>query len=570
MADDVRGRRLSPSARPTERVAEHLRILYPDQDIEALVARVFEAIGPPSSDPAATRRWTEGDTVLITYADSLLDPPRPPLQVLAGALDEVLGEVEPIVHVLPFHPSSSDGGFAVIDHHEVDPTLGTWDDIERLSGPTGLMADIVLNHVSAASDWFRQFLADQPPGRDYFVTASPEEDLTEVVRPRTGGVLQRVRTPAGDRHVWCTFGPDQMDLDYRNPDVLLELLRMIDAHLGHGVRMLRLDAVAYVWKRPGTPCIHLPETHELVKLLRTVLQYREPQAVIVTETNVPEKDNLSYLGSGDEAHVAYNFALPPLLVHTLTTGDSSRLRSWLAERPPIPGGCTLLNFVQSHDGIGLRPADGLLNPAETDALVELTHARGGSHSAYAAVEGPRPYELNITLADLLEFDQEPGPERLLCTLAIAASLDGVPALYVHSLFATPNDEETANRTGVARDLNRAKLDWPDLRNELAAGTSPRAGFVTRLVHLLSTRRGLPAMAPGSGQVLLDTPDQLLAIRRGTTDPLTAVFNVTPTPVQVDTRPLGVADRAMDALTGEVIRPLVELQGYGFLWAVGGT
>jgi sucrose phosphorylase len=388
---------MSPSPH-AERVRAHLVELYPDHDPDDLAPRVLAAIGitgeaeAPSAQPP---RWDSADAVLITYADSIVAGGRVPLAVLGEVLSEV-NHVLPIAHVLPFFPASSDRGFAVIDHAAVDDRLGGWADVDRLSGHSDLMVDLVCNHVSSKSEWFRQFLSDEDPGRHYVLTVPEGTDVSTVVRPRSRPLLEQVTTTAGDRLVWCTFGPDQVDLDYRNPQVLVEMLRFVDVYLDHGARLLRLDAIAYLWKEPGTPCIHLPATHEVVRLLRTLLDVRSPRACIVTETNVPDEENRSYFGIGDEAHVVYNFALPPLLVHALLTGRTDLLGSWLAQGRRPPDGCTFLNFVASHDGIGLRPAEGLLGPDDVDALVAVTERRGGFWSSYDSWQAPSPPAMTIS------------------------------------------------------------------------------------------------------------------------------------------------------------------------------
>ncbi|MEM8934760.1 MAG: alpha-amylase family glycosyl hydrolase, partial [Acidobacteriota bacterium] len=340
----------------------HLSRIYPasvvPRLVEALIARV-SAIGSRTGDPV--EKWSEDDVMLITYGDSVERPHEAPLRTLRSFVRKHLADTVTGVHVLPFYPYSSDDGFSVIDYRAVRDDLGTWDDIGALAEDVTLMADLVINHVSAKSAWFEQFLAGEPPGVDFFITHPASTDVSEVVRPRPHRVLVPFDTADGERHVWATFSADQIDLDFSNPDVLLEMIDVLFFYLEHGVRWIRLDAVGFLWKALGTPCIHLPQTHEVVRLLRTLAEAIEPRAVLISETNVPNVENLSYFGNRNEAHAIYNFSLPPLLVDALIRGRSRHLRAWMMSMPPAPHGCAYFNFTASHDGIGLRPAEGLLD-----------------------------------------------------------------------------------------------------------------------------------------------------------------------------------------------------------------
>ena len=515
------GRRLSRARpltepEPAERadVRSLVAGLWPDRDAAELARRFRRAIGDPIREtaPALDQR----SAVLITYADTLRRPGSPPLRTLARFVrDELTGAVD-TVHVLPFFPSSSDDGFAVIDHRTVCPDLGTWSDLEDVAGSVRVMADLVVNHASASSARFRELEEGRPSGRDAFVTVAPDEDLSAVIRARSHPLLRPVETPTGTRHVWCTFSPDQPDLDYRNPDVLVDLLRTVDTLLGHGVRLLRLDAVAYVWKEPGTASVHRPQTHDLVRLLRLLIADRCPSARLVTETNVPHDQNLSYLDGGDQAHLAYDFTLAPLLVHAALAEDTSTLTRWLIERRRPPAGTALLLFLASHDGLGLRPVEGLLDDAAVAAMVAAAEERGGEVSTYATPSGPRPYELNVALTDLLaEPDAEEADRyrRFVAMHRALLSLAGVPALYVHSLLASPGDHEAVRASGIARRVNRGSVELDEAGSAVPAGERGRV-FRT-LVGLLRERAGLAAFAPDAPQEVLDLGPSVVAVRRGT-------------------------------------------------------
>ena len=562
------------------RVRRHLDALYPDTDTEALATRVVDAIGidlEATGDPIdPLRRWSAEDAVLITYGDSIVDGERRPLDVLADVVDRLAPAIS-VVHVLPFYPYSSDRGFSVIDYNAVDPVLGTWDDIARLDETVDLMGDLVCNHISAESAWFTDFVDGDAPGRDYLMTAPGDADVSSVVRPRALPLLHEVETADGTQHIWCTFSRDQVDLDYRNPDLLVEILGVIHNYLTHGTRFIRLDAVAYLWKELGTPCIHLPQTHEMIRLWHTLLSVRAPEAVLVTETNVPNVENLSYFGNRDEAHMIYNFSLPPMVLSSLLTGSSAALSNWMMRMPPAPIGCTYLNFLSSHDGIGLRPAEGLLSDPEIADLVELTEARGGLHGTYDSPTGPRPYELNISIWDLLarpadDTDDGMGAARFVCAHAIMFGVEGIPAVYVNSLFAQPNDRATADRTGVRRDISRARLSWDTAQAVLDGEDTPQARASSELMRLLDVRGRQPAFHPNATQFTLQLGDALFGFWRQSLDRTQSIFAVHNCTPSVQTLPLHrlnliATDSWADLVSGRQIglEPEWELEPYQTVW-----
>ena len=326
---------------------ELLHLIYPQHDASALAKNVSAAFWPDGKRPAETRRaagnsqWTQRDSVMITYGDTLMDGHHKPLDLLRDFLLDRMRGVVNAVHILPFFPFTSDDGFAVSDYEKVNSNLGDWPDIERIAADFGLMSDMVLNHVSSQGKWFNEYRQGRAPFDTFFFEAAPEDDLSAVVRPRTTPLLQEIETARGPRHVWCTFSHDQVDLNFKNPAVLTEIVRIIRLHIDKGVRIIRLDAVAFVWKEPGTPSIHLPQTHAIVQLLRLLVDYAEEDVILLTETNVPKAENLSYFGQGNEAHVVYNFPLPPLILHALLSGNAAYLNAWQAAMPPAPDGVRL-------------------------------------------------------------------------------------------------------------------------------------------------------------------------------------------------------------------------------------
>lgn len=542
----------------TDRVRRHLERIYPGagHDLDILAGRLVRAIGgyrAPSAEPRC-ERWDETDAVLITYGDTVLAPDRMPLDVLGELIATDLHDDFSIVHILPFFPYSSDRGFAVIDYRTVDPALGDWGAIDRLAAQVDLMIDLVCNHASSASLWFRQFVEDREPGRRYFVTVEPGDDTSTVVRPRHQPLIHRFETAAGPRLVWCTFGPDQPDLNLCEPDVLVELTSIIGTYLEHGARLLRLDAVAYLWKQLGTSSIHDARTHETVRLWHTLLDHVAPRAALITETNVPNRENLSYLGAGDEAHLVYNFSLPPLVVDALLGGDASPLTHWLADLPSLPGGTTLFNFLTSHDGIGVRPAEGILSAERIDGLVAACSAAGGLHGTYDTPSGPRPYELNVTLWDLLAdpgSPTDPGPDRFVCAHAIMASLAGIPAVYLNTLIAAGNDTEAAERTGQRRDINRGRAGLDEVRAVLGDPTSARGRASRAIRDLLAVRRSRAAFHPEARQLVRNVDDRCVCVQRigADGDTVVALANVSATTVAIDATLVGVDGTWIDLLEG---------------------
>lgn len=513
----------SVSAETLDRkVVSSLEKIYPDADHEMLARQCLQAIGDCLSGeaPSLENLWSEHDCLLITYGNSIREPGSKPLDTLQSFLHNQLQGVFSAVHVLPFFPHSSDDGFAVIDYMQVDPELGNWEDIEALARHFKLMADLVINHVSSQSQWFKNFLYGKDPGQDYFIEieTDPDLDLSKVVRPRTSRLLRPVETANGIRHVWCTFSDDQVDLNFRNPNVLLEFLRIIARYLEEGVQWLRLDAVAFLWKEPGTRCIHLPQTHEIIKLLRLLIEYKNSRALLITETNVPHHENLTYFGGSNEAHIIYNFSLPPLLLHALMSGDGKYLQSWMASMPTPPTGCTYLNFTASHDGIGLRPAEGLLSGDELNTLLNTMKRFGGQISSRNNSDGiDQPYEINISLFDAMRGTHK-GPdrwqmERFLCAQTIMLALQGIPAFYIHSLFATPNDDDKLQATQQNRSINRKNWHYKDLCDLLTDPGTVNHNVFNTLCKLIRIRSTQPAFHPNATQFTLHIKSEVFAFWR---------------------------------------------------------
>jgi sucrose phosphorylase len=517
-----------------ERVRAHLEIIYGASKARRLVTPVVAAMryeGPLAVARPYTNYWDESDCWMISYAGTIEEAGRPGLPTLLGFSDRHFAEAINGIHVLPFFPYSSDDGFAVIDYLSVDESAGSWADIRMLAARYRLMADLVINHASSESEWFKNFIARRDPGKDYFKEASPEDDLSQVVRPRSTPLLTKVDTADGERWVWCTFGPDQVDLDFGNPEVLLRMIEIVRAYLANGVRVLRLDAVAFLWKEAGTPSLHDQRTHEVVKLLRTLVEHFDPSVMLITETNVPNRDNLTYFGNANEAHAIYNFSLPPLLIHALLTGNCRHLKTWMMSMPPARHGTAYLNFIASHDGIGLRPADGLLSAGEMASLLETLTSFGGRISLRTGPGGvPHPYEVNISLIDALAGTVEGVDgyqvERFICAHAIMLALEGIPALYIHSLLGTPNDMEGLARTGRNRSINRRVWPLEEIEDLLADPSTQHAQVLERMSELLSLRRKQKAFHPNAIQFTLHLGLEIFGVWRQSIDRQQDIFCIT--------------------------------------------
>ncbi|MEC8811305.1 MAG: sugar phosphorylase [Pseudomonadota bacterium] len=508
-----------------KRLIGSLDFIYPDIDTVFLARQLIETMGldDQCQQPQDHQNnWDESDILLITYADSILNPARQdekPLVTLYNFLKSRLQDRISCVHILPFFPYSSDDGFAVMDYLAVNESHGEWEDIKQISSEFKFMSDLVINHMSSRSRWFDNFKKRIDPGKDYFFEARPDADVSAVVRPRTSPLLNPVQTEDGERYVWCTFSEDQVDLNFKNPKVLLEFVNIIRHYLEYGVQIFRLDAVAFLWKEEGTPSIHLQQTHEVIKVLRLLIEHYNPQAVIITETNVPNRENLTYFGNANEAHVIYNFSLPPLLIYILIAGNCRHLKTWLMSMPPAQMGTTYLNFIASHDGVGLRPTDGLLQEEEKNQMVSTMQQFGGRITCRRSREGfDKPYEMNISLYDALKGTIEHGPDkwqlqRFVCAHAIMLALEGIPAFYIHSLLGSENDYAKLENTGRNRSINRSQWEVGPLEEQLENKYSHHSKVFTQLSALIDIRKKQPAFHPNATQFTLHLGLQIFGFWR---------------------------------------------------------
>ncbi len=567
----------------TSQFRQHLDFLYGREGAAASMRQLSVLLKSwPRLTPGRFRRavkpLAEHDILLITYADQLREPGEAPLRTLARFCKSHLRDLVSGVHILPFYPASSDDGFAVKDYFAVDPAFGSWNDVAHLGQSFDLMFDAVVNHLSAQGEWFRRFQRDDPQFRDFFITVKGQPDLSQVVRPRTLPLLTEFPTARGRRRLWTTFSADQVDLDYRNPRVLLAVLEVLLFYAAHGARFIRLDAIAFLWKEIGTTCLHLPQTHAIVQLMRAVLDKAAPQVRLITETNVPHAENVSYFGNGaNEAQLVYNFALPPLVLHSFATGNAVKLTRW-AQSLTLPSDrVAFFNFLASHDGIGLNPAQGILTKAEIEALASRALAHGGFLSFKELPDHTQvPYELNINYLEALSNPRRGEPAELaarkfLTAHAILLSLQGVPGIYFHSLLGSRGDRAGAETSGLTRRINREKLARTQLESELAEAGSLRACVFGGLNKLLRIRRQHRAFHPQAAQRVLAGDRRLFAVYRTSLDGrqrLLCLHNVTSQTVSAS-RLVQAAECApfwTELISGDRYQPAnVRLKGYQTLW-----
>ena len=500
------------------KIKQHLDYCYSAEKSEKLIQEITDLVESYAAKlkPKPSPIWSEKDITMITYGNSISKGDIAPLSTLHQFAKKYLNTIS-CIHILPHFPYSSDEGFSVIDYYKINEELGSWSDIEALGQDFDLMVDMVINHTSRKSRWIKNFQKGRGVGHDYFIVESSDSDLSKTVRPRNTPLLTPIETHEGEKLLWATFGPDQIDLDFKNPKVLLQFIDIFLFYLSKGYRVLRLDAIAFLWKTPGTSCIHLAQAHEIVKLFRTLCDIIDENRILITETNVPNRENLSYFGNRNEAHMVYNFSLPPLMVYSLLKGDCTRLKAWMMSMPPSPQRCAYFNFLASHDGIGLRPLEGLIDETETRLLLDTMKSFGGEISYRQTEKGEKPYEINISFFDALKGTFEGLDEyqiqRFICAQTIMMSIEGVPAFYIHSLLATPNDREHFEKSNVKRDINRARLDLNKLETELGDQHSNRHQVFTELIRLITIRKKQEAFHPNATQFTLQVGTSIFGFWR---------------------------------------------------------
>lgn len=461
---------------------------------------------------------TNKDDILITYGDTIRQEGEKPLETLHKFLKKYIKKSISGVHILPFFPSSSDEGYSVIDYKKVDKKLGDWEDIVRICKDYRLMVDLVTNHVSRESKWFKGFLKGDKKYKDYFIYFNKRVDTSSVFRPRTNPLLTKFKTHNGTKYIWTTFSNDQIDLNFKNPDVLAEIIDILLFYVSKGVEIIRLDAIAYLWKELGTKCIHLKKTHEIVKLMRSILNYVAPYVVIITETNVPPKENISYFGnSHDEAQLVYKFLLPPLVLNAFTRKDTFYLQKAYKMFGALNKNSLFFNFLASHDGIGILGARKVLSTKDFNSLLKTVKKNNGLISYKLAKNGKiAPYELNINYFDAINNPNKKTPvqkkvKRFMASQAIMLFSKGIPGIYIHSLLGSRNYLQGVKKTDIKREINREKLDYKKICQEIENKNSIRHKVLTSYLHFLNARKRITALDPYCREKPIKSDKRLLII-----------------------------------------------------------
>jgi sucrose phosphorylase len=556
-------------------IKERLLALYNPEDANKAEALIMQLIAH-YHDRVISKpyKMTQEDVILITYGDQVIHAGEEPLLTLKRFLDSYVKGIINTVHILPFYPYSSDDGFSVIDYKDVSPRMGSWDDIARLSREYHLMFDGVINHISQYSYWFKSFLENNPKYANFFVEVNPDVDLSKVVRPRALPLLHAYKDiDEKSRYIWTTFSKDQVDLNYANYKVMVAVLDVLLFYVQKGAKLIRLDAIAFLWKELGTDCIHLPQTHEAIQLMREVIHKVAPEVVIITETNVPHDENISYFGSGDdEAQMVYNFALPPLVAHTMLSGDTTALTTWAKSLTLPSDKVCFFNFLASHDGCGVRPVADLLSDEALKVVIENVENNGGFVSYRAMGDGTKaPYELNASYIDIIstkEDDTSIKAQKFILAQAMKLAMPGVPGVYFHSLVGSTSDRDGVRRTGVYRSINREKLNYDYLKEELEEEGSLRHVIYQAYKKLLMLRKSEPAFDPYAKFEVLEIEKGLFAIRKiansGNFDIL-AINNFTNQPICFQL-PSYIQEDAIELLKNEIIlNKEIKIEAYQTMW-----
>ncbi|MDO4473611.1 MAG: sugar phosphorylase [Eubacteriales bacterium] len=554
-----------------EKLSSSLLFIYKDEDIVKETLSLVDQVLDQYTDIPAKGTWiSEKDSILITYGDSLYRDGESGLKTLKSFLDEHVQDAISTVHLLPMFPYTSDDGFSVVDYKKINPDLGDWEDVNALAKSYDLMFDAVVNHVSKSSMWFEKYLSQEYPYNTYFIDCDPDADYSSVTRPRALPLLTEFETTSGEKkYLWTTFSTDQIDLNFRSPHVYAEILDVLLSFAQNGARFIRLDAIGFIWKEPGTTCMHLPETHELIKTYRMLLDTYAPGVCLITETNVPHKDNISYFGNGhDEAQLIYQFPLPPLTMFSFLTGNAEKLSRWADGLDEPVYGTSYFNFLSSHDGVGVRPTEGILTKEEQQILVDATLKNGGAVSYKDNGDGTKsPYELNINYQDALASPEDTDEVRIARFLAaetILLSLQGLPGIYIHSLLGSRNDYYGMNTSGIPRRINREKLDADKLSNQLRLGSNRKVIF-DEMIRRIKIRKSQKAFSPVAHQKIIFDDQRIFALERftDTGEKITVLVNVSSDAVHVHTKVKGY-DLIADTPVGDV----VILEPLQCMWILG--
>lgn len=546
-------------------ISDSLKFIYPEQKEYQLAYQLFnELINKYNQVTFSTvNQLTEKNVYLITYGDSFIENNVHPLLTLNKVVNEKLNKTITDIHILPMFPYTSDDGFSVVDYKKINPELGDWNDIEELRKHKRLMFDFVANHISRQNDWFKKFLSGEDEYKNSFIQFSQEFDTSNVTRPRTSPLFHTY----GDKKVWTTFSDDQIDVNVQDPKMLIRLTDTLLYYCQMGASSIRLDAIGFLWKKSGTTCMHLPETHEIIKIWRKLLDAYAPNTQIITETNVPHEDNISYFGNGNnEANQVYQFTLPPLVLYSFITHNSEKLINWAKTIKPISNTATYFNFLASHDGIGLRPIEGILTEEEKNLIINRVIENGGKVSYKNNTDGTQSvYELNINYSEALKDLDNPDAttQKMIAAHHILFSMIGIPAIYYHSIFGSKNDYVGLEKSGINRRINREKLEINKLYEELETSNYRKIIFIG-ITKLIEIRQNEKSFNPYGNQEVVELSDKLFSLRRTYEDEsILAITNLSNEEVTVK---VGVS--GLDLISNKKVNQVLKVSPYQSMWIKG--
>ena len=514
----------------SEKVKQYLFQIYSNDLSKKQINNLFLNIKSIFTQPMKRSKnelWSEKDFLLITYADSIKKNNQKNLITLNSFLKKYCKEFS-YIHILPFFPFSSDDGFAVEDYKKIKIEHGSWKDLKKITKTFDIMVDLVINHCSSKNKLFKNFLEDKNPGKDFFINSEKKfPKSNKIVRPRSSDLSKKVLVDGKNNYVWCTFGHDQVDFDFRNPNVLLYFFEIIKFYLDQDIKALRLDAVAFLWKELGTRCINLPQTHNIIRLIRLIIDRFYNKTLIITETNIPSHENLTYFGNNNEAHCIYNFSLAPLLIHAVVSGNSFYLKKWSRGMPPAQENNSYLNFLSTHDGIGMRPVEGILPENEIQKYFNFFKKQGGLFSYRTNAGKKSVYEVNITLLEAFKECYNGKDkfvlERFILAHTILFSMEGIPAIYIQNYLGSKNDNAKVKKTNSFRSINRRNWNFDSLVKIFKNKSNINSKILHSLNRLMVLRKKQIAFHPNATQFTLQLGDIFFGIWRQSIDRSQSIF-----------------------------------------------
>lgn len=509
---------------------------------------------------AGASRFTQDDVMILAYPDHIYAS-GPTLEALSAILSERFGALASSLHLLPPFPSTSDWGFAPLDHRTIAPAFGDWSHITALAQRFKLSLDLILNHVASEHGWFQSFLAGRPDAKGLFITVNPGMDFTNVARSRHHPPISNHGAPERPLWVWTRYGRDQIDLNWCNPEVLVRFAELIRYYAAKGIVGLRLDALPFIWKEDGTSCSNLPQTIQILRILRRAADLTHPSPYLIAEADTIMGKN-PYVGeAGDLGQLSYRYESAQIVLHMILASSKAIFDPWIDRLASLAEPGHALNLLTTHDGIYLRPKDPPLPKEALQVLMDRTLA-GGGHVIWREVAGEeRPYELDITLPDLLDGPDGRMHGRLSAALAVISCLPGIPLLYLGTLLGIRNAYDLVARTGDSRAINRGTLHLDEALERLAGG-NPQSHVVERLSRFLKGRRRLDAFAPHAPIRRIAAGDTMVAFERlGVRSWAGLYLSLHPEPIEV-----ALSAGCFDVETGRPLGTREVLQPYDFLVA----